>query len=297
MHVQDGKADADAHEKRQENERWRLAKSIAKQTLDEFHYLKLPDLSIGIILLLIGPAFGAMMSKPKFMIYGAWLAISLLLLIIARRVDVHYTRSQIASETPAPTATPAIASTATPTVPLPSPTAAHATDKDTPMLGKSDKAPQTAPPTSSKPPTIYQTAINSPGSVQNTGDNVTINTRPAPRTLTATQKTRLIALLESRPSGKIEILCPPNNVEACRFGSELGEVLKNAGWTLLGVVQNPFGAFPPGLTVLVQSAQNQPPGARELQDALTSIGYVSGGNYHQELPSDRTTLLVGPQPE
>jgi hypothetical protein len=297
MQVQGSKVDVDAYEQRQKNERWRLAKSIAKQTLDEFHYLKLPDLSIGIIFLLIGPALGAIMSKPKFMIYGAWLGISLRLLIIARRVDIHYTQSQIASETPSPTATPTTASTATPAFTVPSPTAALDTGKDTPMPVKSNKAPQTAPPAISRPPAIYQTAINSPGSVQNTGDNVTINTRPAPRTLTATQKNKLIALLGSAPSGKIEILCPPNNIEACRFGAELGEVLKSAGWTLLGVVQNPFGAFPPGLTVLVQSAQNQPPGARVLQDALTSIGYVAGGNYHQELPSDRTTLLVGPQPE
>src|SRR5882672_2137367 len=34
MHVQDDKADADAHEQLQKSERWRLAKSIAKQTLD-----------------------------------------------------------------------------------------------------------------------------------------------------------------------------------------------------------------------------------------------------------------------
>jgi hypothetical protein len=144
---------------------------------------------------------------------------------------------------------------------------------------------------------ISQNMSNSPGGVQSIGDNVTINTRPTPRILNLVQKAKLVEKLKSKPKGEIEILCPPNDIEACSFGAEIGAALKSIDWKLLGVVQNPFGAFPPGLTILVHTAQDQPPGARALQDALNSINYPTGGNYHKELPGDRTVLLVGPQAE
>ncbi|MBI1766309.1 MAG: hypothetical protein HYR56_33300 [Acidobacteria bacterium] len=152
------------------------------------------------------------------------------------------------------------------------------------------------PPQSTSEKSINLNNSPSPGAVFNTGDNVTINTRPTPRALTSAQKSKLISLLKSAPAANIEILYPPNNEEARSFAFQLGKALAATDWNLIGVVANPFGSFPPGLTILVRDASDQPVGAKTLQSALGTIGYPAAGGYEKELPGHRATILVGPQP-
>lgn len=76
-------------------------KTGIKNTVQDFHPFRLPDLFLGLVFLLISPAIGLAMNKPKIVIYGAWLGVSLLLWLVANRLVAHIsTHSQDNSSTP-----------------------------------------------------------------------------------------------------------------------------------------------------------------------------------------------------
>src|SRR5262245_9363850 len=71
----------------------------------------------------------------------------------------------------------------------------------------------------SSPPRTSQTMINSPGGIQNTGSNVTINQTPPPWKPTEEEKNKLISFLRSHSKGVIAIHTIPNNIDSADCAS------------------------------------------------------------------------------
>ncbi|HEY7159749.1 MAG TPA: hypothetical protein VH815_00755, partial [Acidobacteriota bacterium] len=158
-----------------------------KFTLSDFSFHDLPDLWFGIIFLLIGPAFGIIMNNRRFAIYGVWLAICLFLLMVARRMDVHYSKSESTSETAAllPAATPTphtyAETTSTPQDTTSRPTTPKKGINGT-MSNKSNNDDQSNQSTGATSSPQSQTMNNSPGSYM-AGRDIVINQAPPPQPL------------------------------------------------------------------------------------------------------------------
>jgi hypothetical protein len=126
-------------------------------------------------------------------------------------------------------------------------------------------------------------------------DLLELQNRLKPRILTSEQSNALITLLSSS-KGTIEILCPPNNKEACDLAQAIASALKRTNWIVDRVVINPFGAFPSGLTLAVRDKNSPGPDVGILQQAFSSVGFPAEGEFRSDLPQHKVILLVGPKP-
>ena len=116
---------------------------------------------------------------------------------------------------------------------------------------------------------------------------------PAKRLLDDKRKNILVALLQSTPA-VVEIQEPVNNDEAAARGSELLQILGNAGWSFRRIKWViPEGEAATG--IIIRSGENNLPMAAQLEKALSDVG-VPARQEKETDPTDWIEVYVGPKP-
>jgi hypothetical protein len=272
-----------------------------------------PNFIIGIIILLIGVPIALWLgSSRKNAIYasaaGLWILAGLICFGLARYITLYLDEGtpKIASVNKPkddPEAEPSPSQTQAPTT-IPAP---HSTPD--PAVTRSPKTPRLLPEPSATAPAPTATAktsvdnritnspiVNSPGSVQAPGGNVTVNQAPPARHLTKPQRDRLFALLHSLPHLSVHILCMMGDTESITFADEFSTLFKQIGWTVTGPNPAMLAGNPKGLLLVVHSQDKAPTGAGDLQAALGSVGLPTGGEANAGYAEYSLTLVIGHRP-
>jgi len=121
-----------------------------------------------------------------------------------------------------------------------------------------------------------------------------IQERLRQRGLTPEQKAQLLLKLKQCPVGKVEIVYPPNNLEAEKFAKQLQGILHEVGWASESSMQIPFLYDFQGLTVEVSSSENVI--GKCLHRALTEVGFPAPGLINPDIPSESLNLIIGEKP-
>lgn len=120
-----------------------------------------------------------------------------------------------------------------------------------------------------------------------------------PRHLTKEQQAALIEMLSGEPKGPVSVVCVMGDGEGNAFATQISDVLKAAGWTVLsgGVTQAAYsGGDPMGLGIIVHSAITTPLFAARIQRAFFSIGIPLAGAERLDQIVGAATILVGHKP-
>lgn len=117
-----------------------------------------------------------------------------------------------------------------------------------------------------------------------------------PRSLTAQQQQQLLTMLQSGPTGPVQVNCLSGDVEALSFAIQLSNLLEKAGWQTGGVTQVVMPGVPIGLAIMVRNVQTAPPYAAKLQQSMDSLGYPAPGIVMSGMPERTVTLFVGTKP-
>jgi chemotaxis protein histidine kinase CheA len=118
--------------------------------------------------------------------------------------------------------------------------------------------------------------------------------RLRPRVITPDQRAQLLLKLKQCPVGKIDILYPPNSLEAENFAKQLSSVLNEANWTGELLMTAPFPYNLNGLAIETNSNENLT--AMCLHRAMWEVGLEAPGKITPELSSDSLYLIVGGKP-
>jgi hypothetical protein len=125
-----------------------------------------------------------------------------------------------------------------------------------------------------------------------------LEARTKPRQISEEQRTRLMTLLRAAsPKGLVGLGCVRGDAEGGVFAEQISEVLKAAGWTTTGIVQDAYnGGNPAGLFVLVKSASTAPAHAAVLQRAFKEAGIQLPAYTKSNLGAGDVHIIIGPKP-
>ncbi|HEX8072890.1 MAG TPA: hypothetical protein VF546_23290 [Pyrinomonadaceae bacterium] len=112
------------------------------------------------------------------------------------------------------------------------------------------------------------------------------------RDLTAEQRGRLLEFLRANPRGTVRLAIPLNNAEAMSFALILSGALKEGGWNVTDIGQIAGVQFVPGLSLVVESAEESPSYAGVLQRALGLIGLPAEGFFLKGMAQKEKEILV-----
>ncbi|MBI1762989.1 MAG: hypothetical protein HYR56_16300 [Acidobacteria bacterium] len=162
------------------------------------------------------------------------------------------------------------------------------------LLDESKSTP-TPPPTSKS--ITNSPIISSPGSVQNTGDNVTINQTPPARSFTPTQRQRLLQRLRQWPPINFHLSAVQGDKEANSFALQIKSLLEEVGWTQKSFGQFiPGGSSPIGVLIIARDQASAPKAGAALQEELTALGVESPGSLDAGMPDNTIRIIVGHRP-
>lgn len=272
------------------------------------HSIYWPNIITGLIILFLGIPVAVYMSTHKGAIYALGIGVSLLagLIImsvahyIAQRIPSNNSQALRESSAPSPTASqvPIAAPTSAPNDP---PTRRDQTSIAVPPSKAGEEKPAMTNDNKPEKPSTDNSInnspiINSPGSVQAPGGNVTINQSPPPWMPTEEDKNRLIAFLQARPKGIVAIHRMPNNIESSDCANALQAILESSGWTIGERSQVYLPNPPRGVIIGVRNAATAPPYATTLQQAFRAIGWNAPGEQGEHYQDGQVTLVVGFRP-
>lgn len=119
-----------------------------------------------------------------------------------------------------------------------------------------------------------------------------LQNRLSPRILTPEQRTRLLEILATQPPSKIELNFVTNNVESEDFARQIGDVLKQSGWTVQ--INGAIGFTTKGIVIMLSEQKNF--SASALQQGLNAIGFPAPAELNPTLAKGELLSFVGVKP-
>lgn len=137
--------------------------------------------------------------------------------------------------------------------------------------------------------------VNSPGSVQAPGGNVTLSQAPPARTLTVDQYREIVRYLKTKSKTSVTVLSTmTGGQEAADLANVLYAVLKDAGWTMETIGPGVFSGSFKGIWICTESEQNV--AAASLQHALRTFDFKSVDGQRWAGVGEKVTVIVGGRP-
>jgi hypothetical protein len=117
------------------------------------------------------------------------------------------------------------------------------------------------------------------------------------RTITEIDQARFIRLMEGAPRGPVVVnFCMNAGAEAQNYATEIGQMIKAAGYNTGGFALFSGGKIPKGVAIAVRNATNQPPFAARLKYALEIIGIDTDGIIDPSTDENTVEIRVGAKP-
>ncbi len=109
----------------------------------------------------------------------------------------------------------------------------------------------------------------------------------------ASQQKMLNKLLESGPSGELDIISVLDNAASQELAVELKQIFEEHGWTIQGIVQSAFTKPPEGIALVIHSKQTAPSYAKFLQRSLTTVGLPVSAQVNNKYREWSISMIVG----
>jgi hypothetical protein len=118
-----------------------------------------------------------------------------------------------------------------------------------------------------------------------------------PRHLSREQKEAIKNALKGFPPHRVEILTVIGTPDGDPFGRELADAINSGGWQAVFLGEEATGGEIRGLGLVMKDTTHQPPGTKQLQDALKAAGLPAPAwnNPHWGGSASVISLLVAPK--